>query len=42
VLESAGLQFVQIFHADWPYAIEGDEHGDVEYGLTRPEWEERA
>jgi len=39
VLENAGLRFVRIFHADWPYAIEGDEHGDVEYALTRSEWE---
>ena len=39
VLESAGLRFVRSFHADWPYAIEGDEHGDVEYALTRSEWE---
>ena len=39
VLENAGLRFVRIFHADWPYAIEGDEHGDVEYALDRSEWE---
>ena len=42
VLENAGLRFVRIFHADWPYAIGGDEHGDVEYALTRSEWEELA
>jgi RimJ/RimL family protein N-acetyltransferase len=42
VLENAGLRFVRIFHADWPYAIEGDEHGDVEYALTRSQWDERA
>jgi RimJ/RimL family protein N-acetyltransferase len=42
VLERAGLRFVRVFHADWPYAIEGDEHGDVEYALTRSEWEDRA
>ena len=42
VLENAGLRFVRVFRADWPYAIEGDEHGDVEYALTRSEWEESA
>lgn len=39
VLENAGLRFVRVFHADWPWTIEGDEHGDVEYALTRSEWE---
>lgn len=42
VLENAGLRVARIFKADWPYAIEGDEHGDVEYALTRSEWEEGA
>ena len=26
------------FHQEWPDKIEGDEHGDVEYALTRAEW----
>lgn len=39
VMEKAGLQFVRVFHADWPYPIPGDEHGDVEYALDRAEWE---
>lgn len=39
VLEKAGLRFVRIFHQPWPYAIEGDEAGDVEYALLRSEWE---
>jgi RimJ/RimL family protein N-acetyltransferase len=38
VLEKAGLRVVRHFHADWPYRIEGEEHGDVEYALTREEW----
>jgi RimJ/RimL family protein N-acetyltransferase len=38
VMEKAGLRFVRIFRADWPVRIEGDEHGDVEYALTRREW----
>ena len=41
VMEKAGLKYVRTFHADWPYKIEGDEEGDVEYALTRAEWEER-
>jgi RimJ/RimL family protein N-acetyltransferase len=39
VMQKAGLAFVRAFHADWPVRIEGDEHGDVEYALTRAEWE---
>jgi hypothetical protein len=33
------LKFVGIVHGEWPIPIEGDEHGDVEYALTRDEWE---
>ena len=40
VMEKAGLRYVRTFHADWPDRIPGDEHGDVEYALTRDEWEE--
>ena len=39
VMENAGLRLVRTFHADWPDKIEGDEHGDVEYALTRAEWD---
>ncbi len=39
VMEKAGLRFVRAFVADWPVRIDGDEHGDVEYGLTRREWQ---
>lgn len=38
VLEKAGLRYVRTFHQPWPERIEGDEHGDVEYALTRAEW----
>ncbi|MEW2576849.1 GNAT family N-acetyltransferase [Streptomyces syringium] len=41
VMEKAGLSFVRSFTGDWPEAIEGSEHGDVEYELTRPEWQRR-
>lgn len=39
VMEKAGLRFVRTFHADWPVRIPGDEEGDVEYAVTRAEWE---
>lgn len=39
VMEKAGLGYVRTFHADWPYSIPGDEHGDVEYALERAAWE---
>ncbi len=39
VMEKAGLQFVRTFFGEWPDKIAGDEHGDVEYGLTRAEWQ---
>jgi RimJ/RimL family protein N-acetyltransferase len=41
VMEKAGLKYVRTFHQDWPDEIEGEEEGDVEYALTRSEWEER-
>jgi RimJ/RimL family protein N-acetyltransferase len=39
VMEKAGLRYVRTFRADWPDPIPGDEEGDVEYALTRAEWE---
>ncbi len=39
VMEKAGMRFVRAFVADWPEKIEGDEHGDVEYEITRAAWE---
>ena len=39
VLEKAGLSFVRRFTGDWPEVIEGSEHGDVEYALTRAAWD---
>jgi RimJ/RimL family protein N-acetyltransferase len=38
VLEKAGLRLVRVFFEEWPEYIEGAEHGDVEYGVTREEW----
>lgn len=39
VMERAGLRYVRSFYQDWPYSIPGDKQGDVEYALTREEWE---
>jgi RimJ/RimL family protein N-acetyltransferase len=41
VMEKAGLKFVRTFHQEWPHAIEGTEQGDVEYALTKEEWEQQ-
>lgn len=41
VLEKVGMTHVRTFHTDWLYRIEGDEHGDVEYALTRADWAAR-
>jgi RimJ/RimL family protein N-acetyltransferase len=41
VMEKAGLEFVRVFHQEWPDRIEGEEHGDVEYALSRARWELR-
>ena len=38
VMEKAGLRHVRTFRSEWPEKIPGDEHGDVEYALTRDEW----
>ncbi len=39
VMEKAGLRFVRHFHGEYPEIIPGDEQGQVEYGITRAEWE---
>jgi RimJ/RimL family protein N-acetyltransferase len=38
VMEKAGLRYVRTSYGEWPERIPGDEHGDVEYALTREEW----
>ncbi|MFR9777902.1 GNAT family N-acetyltransferase [Micromonospora sp. MS34] len=38
VMEKAGLSYRRTFHQDWPEPIDGSEHGEVEYALTRAEW----
>jgi RimJ/RimL family protein N-acetyltransferase len=39
VMEKSGLTLVRTFHQPWPYPIEGDEFGVVEYALTKADWE---
>ncbi len=39
VLEKAGLRLIRIFHLDWDDPIDGAEHGEVEYAMTRDEWQ---
>ncbi len=41
VLEKIGLRQVRTFRMEWPFPIEGSEHGDVEYAITRAEWEQQ-
>ncbi|CAL9330887.1 GNAT family N-acetyltransferase [Streptomyces sp. enrichment culture] len=41
VMEKSGLSFVRNFTGDWREAIEGSEHGEVEYEITRAGWERR-
>ena len=42
VMEKCGLALVRTFPYEGTDLIEGAEHGEVEYALTRPEWESRA
>ena len=39
VMEKAGLRHVRTFESEWPTRIPGDEQGEVEYAITRSEWE---
>jgi len=41
VMEKAGLTLVRTFRQPWPYPIEGEEFGDVEYALSKTDWEQR-
>jgi RimJ/RimL family protein N-acetyltransferase len=42
VLEKCGLTLVRTTPYDGPDVIAGSEHGEVEYALTKAEWEARA
>lgn len=39
VMERCGMRFVRTFHLEWDDPIEGTEHGEVEYEITKAEWE---
>jgi len=39
VMEKAGLTYVRTFFQEWPEQIAGGEHGDVEYALSKADWE---
>src|SRR5437660_1486103 len=41
VMEKAGLKLVRTFHQPWPYPIDGDEFGGVEYALDKADWEQQ-
>jgi RimJ/RimL family protein N-acetyltransferase len=40
VMEKAGLKLVRTFHQPWPYPIEGDQFGGVEYALDEAGWQQ--
>jgi RimJ/RimL family protein N-acetyltransferase len=42
VMEKAGLTLARTFHQSWPDLIEGAEHGEVEYALTKADWEQQV
>ena len=41
VMERCGMRHTATFFADWGEVIEGSEHGDVRYALTREAWAAR-
>jgi RimJ/RimL family protein N-acetyltransferase len=42
VLEKAGLLLVRTFFVPWPEYLDGAEHGDVEYAVSRRDWQGQA
>lgn len=41
VMEKAGLTLVRTFYQSWPEIIDGSERGDVEYALSKADWEQQ-
>ena len=39
VMERCGLRLVRTFHLEWDDPIDGAEHGEVEYEITKSDWE---
>jgi RimJ/RimL family protein N-acetyltransferase len=42
VMEKAGLKLVRTFHQPWPYPIDGDQFGGVEYALDKADWQQQV
>jgi RimJ/RimL family protein N-acetyltransferase len=40
VMEKSGLTLVRTFHQPWPYPIDGEEFGAVEYALDKTGWQQ--
>jgi RimJ/RimL family protein N-acetyltransferase len=40
VMEKVGLRYVRTFHLEFDDPVEGTEFGEVEYALTRADYEE--
>jgi RimJ/RimL family protein N-acetyltransferase len=38
-MAAAGLTYVRTFHLDWDEPLPGSERGEVEYAITRQEWQ---
>ncbi|MGC5051737.1 GNAT family N-acetyltransferase [Micromonospora sp. DT48] len=41
-MAAVGMRHVRTFHQSWPDPLPGTEHGEVEYEITRQQWEESA
>ena len=41
VMEKADLRLVRTFHQPWPYPIEGDQFGVMEYALDKASWQQQ-
>lgn len=42
VMETSGLTLARVFWEDWEDPLPGREEGEVEYALTRAEWQRQA
>jgi RimJ/RimL family protein N-acetyltransferase len=40
VMEKAGLTLARAFHQPWPFPMEGNQFGDVEYALDKAGWQQ--
>jgi len=41
-METSGLTLARVFWEDWEDPLPGREEGEVEYALTRAEWQRQA